>query len=145
MDWCQSSKNHSTSPIYPLKLVHDSCSLNNVSLIVTLFTMDAISMYTNIYTTHALSVINKFLRIDRPDICLNENINIDALISALEIIMWHNIFKFRNTYWIQTSGTAMGTPPAQTYATLYFAIHKIQTIPTFQQITFYRRYIDDCL
>ena len=90
------------------------------------------------------SVINKFLRIDRPDICLNEDINIDALMNALEIIMRHNIFKFGDTYWLQTSGTAMGTPPAPTYSTLYFAIHETKIIPTFPQISFYRRYIDDC-
>ena len=43
------------------KLVHDIRSINNVSTTATLFTMDAISMYTNIDTTHTLSVINKFL------------------------------------------------------------------------------------
>ena len=126
------------------ELVHDLRSINNIPTTATLFTMDAISMYTNIDTTHAISVINNFLRFDRPDICLNEDINIDALMHSLEIIMRHNIFKFGNTYWLQTSGTAMGTPPAPTYATLYFAIHEIQTIPMFPQISFYRRYIDDC-
>jgi hypothetical protein len=126
------------------ELVHDICAINNVSTTATLFTMDAVAMYTNIETTHALSEINKFLRTDRPDICLNEDINIDALMNALEIIMRHNIFKFGDTYLLQTSGTAMGTPPAPTYSTLYFAIHETKIIPTFPQISFYRRYIDDC-
>ena len=102
-------------------------------------------MYTNIDTHHAFNVIEKFLRIQQPNICKQESISIDALIAGLEIIMTHNVFKFGYTFWVQLTGTAMGTLPAPMYATLYFAIHEINTVPLFPQLKYYGRYIDDVL
>jgi hypothetical protein len=73
-----------------------------------------------------------------------ERIDPDILLQALSIIMNHNLFIFGDTYWVQLTGTAMGTPPAPMYATLYFAIHEERILKQFQrELLFYGRYIDD--
>jgi hypothetical protein len=105
-----------------------------------LFMFDAVSMYTSIDTDHALATIATFLRTHE----LALGLPAEALISGLELIMRWNVFKFGDTYWRQLTGTAMGTPPACMYATLYFAIHELN-MPTHLQLclAIYKRYIDD--
>ena len=48
------------------ELVRDLRTIQKVDPTEILFTMDAISMYTNIETPHVLSVINKFLATSKP-------------------------------------------------------------------------------
>jgi hypothetical protein len=49
------------------------------------------------------------------------------------------------TFWLQKDDTAMGTPPAPTYATLYFGIHELTICPTFAHcLVAYFHYIDNC-
>jgi hypothetical protein len=103
-------------------------------------TMIAKSMYTNINTKHALKTIKNYIKTT-----IIVGINPDAVITALEILMKNNYFKFGDSYWQQLSGTAMGTPPAPNYATLYYAIHEMSLIHKFKNIIFYRRYIDEFL
>ena len=95
-------------------------------------------MYTNIDTKHALDEIEHFLWHTKPLICEVENISVDAIISVMKIIMHQNVFKFGNTHWVQLTGTAMGTPPAPMYATLYFAIHRDNVIPNTICLPFYQ-------
>lgn len=123
-------------------LVDDLKKLNNLPPDAKLFTCDAVSMYTNIDTNHALEVIKAFL--DSSPIPALVQVNVDALVDALKIIMIHNVFRFGDTYWVQKTGTAMGTPAACMWATLYFAIHEAAIIPQFADaLILYRRFIDD--
>ena len=107
------------------------------------FKADAQSMYTNIDTDHALTTIASFLRTS--DLCQTLNVHVESVIGALELIMRNNVFKFGDTFWKQLTGTAMGTPPACSYATLYFGIHELEFIPQFFPtfVAFFVRYIDD--
>eukprot|EP00956_Cyclotella_meneghiniana_P035160 scaffold112213_cov44-Cyclotella_meneghiniana.AAC.1 len=84
------------------------------------FTADAHSMYTNIKTDPALSSITHHIR---NKVRMSENKK-EALIEAMNIVFRTNLFKFGDTYWLQKSGTAMGTPPAPPYATIFYALHE---------------------
>ena len=107
-----------------------------------LFTSDAVSMYTMIDTDHAIPAINRFLR-DKGGASNQQAASITKL---LNIIMRNNIFKFGDTIWLQLTGTAMGTPPAPTYATIYYAVHEDTFIDRFKpNLAFYGRYIDDVI
>ena len=108
-----------------------------------LATADAQSMYTNINTKHALQEITHFLHSDE-FLNFGLTLNVNAVLKGLEIIMNHSIFKFNERFFVQLTGTAMGTPPAPPYATLYFYLHERKIIPKYQNnILFYNRYIDD--
>jgi len=112
----------------------------------SLFTSDTVSMYTNIHLDHALPATLEFLKSSElgQQICRKENINTSTLAAALELVMRNNVFCFGDTSFLQTSGTTMGTPPAPTYATLYFAIWEAAVIPDFPELQLHTRYIVDC-
>ena len=98
-------------------LKEDLSEMHPVSSGALLFTADAISMYTNIDTFYALHIIKSILESDNK----YKSLPLPAIKDALEIIMNNNIFKFGDCYFHQRTGTAMGTPPACCYATIYYA------------------------
>ena len=110
-----------------------------------LFTCDAVSMYTNIHLGHALPTISHFLQHTArgKKIVIDHNIRVIPLIFALEVVMTNNIFTFGDTFWLQKAGTAMGTPPAPNWATLYMGIREIEIVPKYPELQLYLRYIDD--
>ena len=106
-----------------------------------LFTADAVSMYTNIDTDYALSILCPYL-IEKEDEF--GHYDADFLIRAIEIVMRNNILKFGDVYARQISGTAMGKPPAPSWANCVEGLHELQTLPTYTtSVPFYKRYIDD--
>jgi hypothetical protein len=100
-------------------------------------------MYTNIDTPSALKTLKQFF--STSPYCSHMPVRLkEAILCALTILMNHNVFRFGNTYWVQLNGTAMGTPPAPMYATVYFAVFEIEIIPRFREnLVEYGRYIDD--
>lgn len=60
--------------------------------------------------------------------------------------MTQNVVQFSDKFFIQLTGTAMGTPPAPIYATLYFAIHELKLLRQYKNnLKLYKCYIDDVL
>ena len=99
-----------------------------------LFTIDATSMYTNIDTDHGLKILEQWLLKLRREIKIGADYPIELVLAITDIIMRNNYFKFGSTEWIQLIGTAMGTPMACIYATLYFAWKEINDIlPLFKR------------
>jgi len=83
-----------------------------------LFTCDAISMYTNIDSTHGLEVISNWFE-EYPAEIPSDFPKV-LFLKILHIVMTHNVFQLDDTYWLQTFGTSMGTSCACAYATLYW-------------------------
>jgi len=104
-----------------------------------LFTADAVSMYTNIDTDHALNIIGEY--IDKNRGCTWHP---KALKSALDLIMRNMICVFGDLHFRQLKGTAMGTPPAPPWATIYFGIHEHNILGGYVDVLkLYKRFIDD--
>jgi hypothetical protein len=58
--------------------------------------------------------------------------------------MVNNILTFGDTTWTQNNGTAMGTPSAPQYTTIYYAIHEDELLVEFEaDLWHYRRFISD--
>ncbi len=110
-----------------------------------LFSADATSMYTNIDTHLAVDSI-KSLILDNTD-SLPCNFPTSIILEILTIVMENNVFSFADTFWLQLTGTAMGTPVACSYATISFGHYENAYIlrEFHSNLLYYRRYIDDIL
>jgi hypothetical protein len=108
-----------------------------------IFTADATAMYTNIDTATAIEAFTFLL--DHYADEIPNNFPRAFFLETLQFIMENNIFQFDDTYWLQLTGTAMGTPTACLYATIAFGILERHTIlPRFSHsLLFYKRFIDD--
>jgi hypothetical protein len=108
-----------------------------------LFTADATSMYTNIDTNIGIQAFENLFNIYNDSI--PTTFPKELFLKVLRIIMENNIFTFGDTYWLQTQGTAMGTPAAPLYSILTFGYHENTSILNrFKpNLLYYKRYIDD--
>ena len=117
-----------------------------------LYTADIKDMYPSININDGLQLLKEaILQFNTKQ---NEHNKIDCqfIIDLAEFVLKNNFFIFgSNTYWLQMSGTAMGTPLAVTFACIYINQLEQLTIKTlkdngilFNEIClYYRRYIDD--
>ena len=108
-------------------------------------------MYTNILTEEGLATIEKYLYTFKEECYkltpLGDSFNIPLILALLKLVMTTNVFMFGDTWWLQQMGTAMGTPVACIYATLFFAYFERTTIiPKYKSnLLYYGRQIDDIL
>ena len=63
---------------------------------IRMFTADAVSMYTNIDTDHAMQTISVYLR--QNHFVLPQGTLVEALINGLNIVMRNNYFRFLATH-----------------------------------------------
>ena len=109
-----------------------------------LFTADAVSMYTNIPTHTALNLIGKY--VTQYKYKSNRTYTTDAVREGLCLMMTMNTFTFGDLTFKQLNGSAMGTPPAPPYATVYYGINEETFLPKYnQRVIFYQRFIDDII
>lgn len=114
-----------------------------------LFSIDAVSFYTNIETEHGIKTLTTFLQTYVKNLPLEDRIDlpIDFVIKSLKQIMSTNVIQFGNTFWRQLAGAAMGTSCAVNYAYLYFGLLEMQHIlEDFKEwLPLFVRFIDDGL
>ncbi|KAL7554543.1 hypothetical protein ACHAWF_017999 [Thalassiosira exigua] len=89
-----------------------------------LFTADAILMYANIDTNHAMQVIAGCLDQHHEAGRLPSDFPLAAVKETMEIIVKNNIFEWGDLYFLQLLGTAIGTSATCMWATLYYCVHK---------------------
>ena len=76
----------------------------------------------NCYAIHSIPTIKKYLDLFGHE--CKSFIPKKLIIDLLRLIMTNNVFQFGSTWWIQRIDTAMGTPCACAYTTLFFTYHE---------------------
>jgi hypothetical protein len=87
-----------------------------------IFMADTSAMYTNIDTAVGIHAISDLLASHHNSIPLD--FPMTFFLNTLEIVMNNNIFSFRDTFWHQLKGTAMGPPAAPLYSIISFGQHE---------------------
>lgn len=126
-------------------VVDDLKAIGTLKSTTKFFTSDAVAMYTNINTDHALDTFQKALY--KYKSLLPPDFPTEMFLQMLRLVMTRNVFQFDDQFWLQISGTAMGTSTAKAYADLYFAIWEREHILTSfrQNLIYYKRFVDDVL
>ena len=120
-------------------------NIQNIPDDALLVTLDVTSLYTNIPHDGGLEAL-KFFLLHRDD---SETPPNDFIIELTNLVMKYNYFKFDNEFYLQTSGTSMGSICAPNYANLYMGYfeHTFVSNPDvnghFNKILNWFRYLDD--
>lgn len=112
---------------------------------VILATFDVESLYTNVPHEGGLHAVSHFLEQQDQDARPSKS----CILTLAEKVLSLNYFRFENEFFLQTKGTAMGSPMAPNFANLYVGMLEEQKIlnPTtnnfFSNVLLYKRFIDD--
>ena len=88
----------------------------------SIFTYDAISMYTNISTDDCIEMLTSFLLSPHTSTLYPHLLSPQALVEAISIVMKNNRMRFGDLIAHQHKGIAMGMAPAPTISNIYVAI-----------------------
>jgi hypothetical protein len=104
-----------------------------------LFTLDVVSLYTNIPTDEGIACVTRAFRENpdpgRPDA---------SLLTLLKLILQRNDFRFGEQWFLQTQGTAMGKSFAPSYSNIFMGYWESEGLRTHHhKPTLWLRFIDD--
>ncbi|KAL2092169.1 hypothetical protein ACEWY4_011967 [Coilia grayii] len=110
---------------------------------VFLVTMDIESLYTNVPFIGGLQAAEHFLNLRST--CIPSK---QCIVDLMETVLKVNYFLFGSDFYLQISGTSMGSKMAPSFASLFCGYFEQEYIwkehnPYLQYITHWRRYIDD--
>ena len=105
-----------------------------------LVTLDVSSLYTNIPHNEGIESCIYFLQKDKG----NNNIKANDIRKLLNIVLHNNCFDFNDQSYLQTMGTAMGSPMAPSYASLFMGRLEEQFLnSTYVKPDVWLRFLDD--
>ena len=112
---------------------------------LTTIAADAIFMYNNTKTLHAVKFTSWWLDNLEKNKKLPPKFSLEAVKDAMIMIMRNNVFEWGAMYFLQLLGTAIGTLAAVMWATIHFAYNEVhQLIPVHGVRLFYfKRFIDN--
>ncbi|XP_044134272.1 uncharacterized protein LOC122926834 [Bufo gargarizans] len=107
----------------------------------TLSTLDVQSLYTSIRHEQGLQALSSQMHKSGRF----KSIQIDFILEAVNFILKHNYFVFNTDFFLQKSGTAMGTRFAPSYANIFMSDWEDEVIlPKLgADLVLWKRYIDD--
>ncbi len=105
---------------------------------IKLSSLDFESLYSNIDLDDALFIIDDFMK----DKISNPHLTIIGFHSLLKLLFENNIFSYRNKYFRQIKGIAMGSKCGPTIANIYLSCLE-ESFLIIRKPLFYGRYIDD--
>jgi len=119
-------------------------STKRFSSSAVILTADVDSLYPSIPIEDGLVQLSEFLRISKV-----KDKEINFIVDLTSWVLKNNFIEFGNLFFLQTKGTAMGTPVAVAFATIYLAMLERTVLfqcvlldPSFS-VLYAKRYIDD--
>ncbi len=103
-----------------------------------LYTFDIVNLYLNLIQEHVLNLLTDFMK----DKINTKHLTIRAFNTLLKLILYNNIIVYKNNYFCQSKGIAMGCICAPVIANLYLSILEKSFLITYNPFL-YKRYIDD--
>lgn len=105
-----------------------------------LVSLDVSSLYTNIPHNEGVEAVKSFMKTHKTE---EES---EMLGHLTEAVLTNNIFEFNNQFYLQISGTAMGSRMAPAYANIFMDNFEKTHLPNAPiQPIFWKRYLDDIL
>ena len=103
-----------------------------------IYSLDFSSLYSSINPDHAIPLLTEFISSH----WIAKDIDLFAFQELMKLIFNYNIFKFKNKFFVQNKGLAMGCICGPTFANLYLHILENKWM-TIHKPLVYARFIDD--
>lgn len=109
-----------------------------------IFSIDVESLYPSINLDKAIPTIHSYIMEHQEELNIPKPL-VWVIFRALNFVLKNNYTEFQGVIYKQVTGTAMGANVAPPFANLYLAIAVDQHMLQTQELSFYRRFIDDTI